>query len=276
MRAASLSDPQTLNMYAYCGNDPINRVDPSGLFFGFIIAAIAAIGAAIVAVARKVARHVISSIKARISSGPGFRTPPIFPGNLPGFNRNLPSPLFRTPPFVQSTALTYAEQLKNYLKVGFDRDCIEAVGGQQKVNDWIKAIDDGKVTFHRWNSSAEIKDSSGIFNPNGRTVAEYWDYAKSKLPKSIYNQRPSGVTIISSINPYTWDAHRWNKIIIGPTSKGDVTLLHEFLHWETNGNHTTITDARHLDLEARGYDVSTDEKAKDAINEFFDSNCRNK
>jgi RHS repeat-associated protein len=34
MGAASLTDPQTLNMYAYCGNDPINNVDPDGLFFG--------------------------------------------------------------------------------------------------------------------------------------------------------------------------------------------------------------------------------------------------
>ena len=40
MSAASLSDPQSLNLYAYCGNDPINRTDPDGLFswkklFGF-------------------------------------------------------------------------------------------------------------------------------------------------------------------------------------------------------------------------------------------------
>ena len=36
MRAGSLQMPQTLNLYVYCGNDPINRTDPSGLFWGAI------------------------------------------------------------------------------------------------------------------------------------------------------------------------------------------------------------------------------------------------
>jgi RHS repeat-associated protein len=31
--AANLVDPQTLNMYLYCANDPVNHTDPSGLFF---------------------------------------------------------------------------------------------------------------------------------------------------------------------------------------------------------------------------------------------------
>ncbi|HKX27767.1 MAG TPA: DUF4329 domain-containing protein, partial [Blastocatellia bacterium] len=34
--ASSLSNPQTLNLYAYCGNDPINNIDPDGLLFGFL------------------------------------------------------------------------------------------------------------------------------------------------------------------------------------------------------------------------------------------------
>ncbi len=32
MSATNLSDPQSLNLYAYCGNDPINQLDPDGLF----------------------------------------------------------------------------------------------------------------------------------------------------------------------------------------------------------------------------------------------------
>jgi RHS repeat-associated protein len=60
MGAVSLGDPQSLNMYAYCANDPVNRTDPSGLFwgklFGFIkklfkiIAVAVAVALAIIAI----------------------------------------------------------------------------------------------------------------------------------------------------------------------------------------------------------------------------------
>jgi RHS repeat-associated protein len=40
MGAVSLGSPQTLNLYAYCGNDPINHTDPSGLFWGSLFKAI--------------------------------------------------------------------------------------------------------------------------------------------------------------------------------------------------------------------------------------------
>jgi hypothetical protein len=45
MSSVSLDSPQTLNLYAYCTNDPINYVDPSGLgFFSFLGKLFKAIG----------------------------------------------------------------------------------------------------------------------------------------------------------------------------------------------------------------------------------------
>jgi len=40
VKAVSLEHPQTLNLYTYCGNDPVNRLDPDGLFFGRLFRAI--------------------------------------------------------------------------------------------------------------------------------------------------------------------------------------------------------------------------------------------
>ncbi|MEK6280527.1 MAG: RHS repeat-associated core domain-containing protein [Acidobacteriota bacterium] len=40
MDASDMTDPQTLNMYAYCGNDPVNSIDPDGLFFKKLFKAI--------------------------------------------------------------------------------------------------------------------------------------------------------------------------------------------------------------------------------------------
>jgi RHS repeat-associated protein len=45
MGSVSLTSPQTLNLYAYCLNDPINQIDPSGLgFFSFLGKLFKAIG----------------------------------------------------------------------------------------------------------------------------------------------------------------------------------------------------------------------------------------
>lgn len=51
INASSVDNPQTLNLYTYCGIDPINRADPDGLFWGRLFKKIgkffAAVGRAI-------------------------------------------------------------------------------------------------------------------------------------------------------------------------------------------------------------------------------------
>ncbi len=76
MQAASLASPQTLNLYAYCSNDPINHTDPSGLgFFSFlkklfkwIMVAIAVIVAVITIIT---APATIAGVLGAISAGAG-------------------------------------------------------------------------------------------------------------------------------------------------------------------------------------------------------------
>ncbi len=57
MGATSLSSPQTLNLYAYCANDPINHTDPSGLgFFSWLGNLFKSIGKVLSAVGNAIAR----------------------------------------------------------------------------------------------------------------------------------------------------------------------------------------------------------------------------
>jgi RHS repeat-associated protein len=75
MSAVSLTAPQTLNLYTYCGNDPINHTDPSGLFWGFlkklfkwVLIAIAVI-VAVITIVGVVAAPTIAGIFSAISAG---------------------------------------------------------------------------------------------------------------------------------------------------------------------------------------------------------------
>ncbi|MGH9425881.1 MAG: hypothetical protein ACRD2L_06190 [Terriglobia bacterium] len=56
MKSVSLESPQTLNLYSYVGNDPINHTDPDGLFFGWLKKLFKGIGKVFSAVGNAVAR----------------------------------------------------------------------------------------------------------------------------------------------------------------------------------------------------------------------------
>ena len=67
MGSVSLENPQTLNLYAYCANDPINHTDPSGLgFFSFLKKIFGKIAKAFKAA-------VVAFVVAFVGSGGNFR-----------------------------------------------------------------------------------------------------------------------------------------------------------------------------------------------------------
>ena len=117
MSSVSLESPQTLNLYAYCANDPINNADPSGLGFfssmakifkaikkiiaiALVVVVVVAVVLAIVSTAGSAgaafAHFLISQVAPRLllmlgngtmktpASGPGG-TPPIFGSGRVGF-----------------------------------------------------------------------------------------------------------------------------------------------------------------------------------------------
>lgn len=87
MESTDLNDPQSFNLYTYCGNDPINHTDPDGLFFGRLfkwigkhlkkIMAVVAVVLAVVALATfpwaapfawKAVLGLVSSLASAVSS----------------------------------------------------------------------------------------------------------------------------------------------------------------------------------------------------------------
>jgi len=106
MASVSTISPQTLNLYNYCGNDPINYVDPSGLFFGSFFRWLGHLIMSIFrsGTARRIAvRFVVSYVASGMNFGVAIRSvvPDILrqlglnpnPLLTPSWNPNLPYPI---------------------------------------------------------------------------------------------------------------------------------------------------------------------------------------
>ena len=98
MRSASLANPQTLNLYAYCANDPVNHTDPSGLgFFSWLGSIFKKIVAAFVAAVVAVVVVLVTggNIRAALKAGrDAFRGAfQVYPGWQPsgGWGRTPPT-----------------------------------------------------------------------------------------------------------------------------------------------------------------------------------------
>jgi hypothetical protein len=143
--------------------------------------------------------------------------------------------------------------------------CIDAFGGQEKVNGWIDQVRNGAIHFAGANSTDPIPNS-----PYNHTVRDFVAFSKRDPAKF------AGFTVAYNDNGGGYyDMHQYNTIILGysfydpyqydraglarvgtVTEYRMLTLVHEFLHWETSGNHRVI--AEKLNLAGRGFNIDTE------------------
>jgi RHS repeat-associated protein len=240
MDAASLSDPQTLNMYAYCGNDPINRDDPKGLFWG-------GIGKFFKAIGKAVATFFGSGMGG--FSGPDFRTPPTFPGSLPGITAAARSGMgsFRTPPFVGGFLASGFAKLDNIglstwqVAVGALSLFLQTIGKVlisgnllTKYNAARKRLDtilrDPKspcATFLRSKKIDPIKVADVLQKQTP------YDASQSTNDAADLRDLYQGYSVQSMFQTYKWrgiTAQGSRDVYYDPTGVREETILHETIH----------------------------------------------
>lgn len=182
MRATSLGNPQTLNLYAYCGNDPINRLGPSGLFFGFLKKLFKAIWKGI-----KVISKVLSNKWVQLALGVALAFLTFgSTGNLIILNLMQHGLKYNTALKVLSAAKW---GLKGALAVGTTARAVQSQQQQQEGESEIDPEDVIKIT---------------IWEPYERQQEEFWDSYFG--PNNIY-------TLSKRKPPEPWDGRPTVKYI---------------------------------------------------------------
>lgn len=114
--ASNLEQPQTLNLYTYCGNDPINHTDPDGLFWGKLFKAIGKIFSAVGRAINKILGNVAVVVALTVLSAVvtfGLSLVATLSVIMPA----LTAPTWLTIASYALTAVSYASKLGTVLEI---------------------------------------------------------------------------------------------------------------------------------------------------------------
>jgi RHS repeat-associated protein len=190
--ASSLGNPQSLNLFAYCVNDPINAIDPSGLglvsFFKSIIHGIGKI------LSNKWVRLIVG-IALGVLAGAGFvwalggATQFLFPAIL-----------------VAATAAV--------LIVGaFHPNLFKIVGTVNSILSTIQGV--GGLIVGTINGTVAGTSGTPAWNPSaGSGIGPVSDFAKKQQydPAKVHRRASELISLISGILGAQWDAILNNKV----------------------------------------------------------------
>ena len=229
-KASNLMNPQTLNLYAYTANDPVNRTDPDGQSWGFIT------GLFRFLFGGNTQFNVNLTIR-NTSFGFGFQGHfrNVYVG-VAGFNvqvtgRGSIFNIFKNSPY---------KNLKKFLKNNPDcSKALENIGVD--VNDFMKVLKNAQFIDTRSNTSDLNKSFWELGQRTGYTIEEL----RTKTPAP------------NAPNAYAetlWDI---NKIYLYKTYYGDdkigrgATIFHEGLHLYFKAGHVDIAEKFRLAFERK-------------------------
>ena len=213
-------DPESingLNLYAYCGNDPVNKYDPTG-HFGIL----AIIGIVVVAILLGGGAQLASNALAGETGSDLWRG---VAGAALGSGVNALALCLS--PFTGGASLVFAAGLGAAVQTGVDT--LETVIRGETVNGWQTVADLGinfVTTFAgNWLGSKLIPTNSGWFEPRKFLSVFTKPYGQKILLQTAIGAGLSG--IVNFARKFDWSSVDWNKIV--PVIPVPVVPLYPYL-----------------------------------------------
>lgn len=292
MNAASFGAPQTLNLYTYCANDPVNYTDPSGLFFGKLFKWIAKVLKIII-----IAVAVIVAVAAIAAASWGFGAPVVLKLAI------LSGSLFASvlaPPKIGAIIGIAAGMVFSGPGIivnfqGIATSAAEKVGLWQRLlsaSSYIGAISNSlaQIGRKRQTSRQTARKNLSNFNPTGECLKALKALGINKqdllnaFDKTKFMPDP-GKAINTARTDFKYSTKPKKLTSAITTSRNGVSdfvsgssigfLVHEMSHAAALRNDSAIYNV--LKGKVTGLPTlagTTDADYSDALSDFFNNNCK--